>query len=79
MCDSKREDLFFHEAGAVCGHLTERRYVSSAERLNGAKLLFRSPVPRLSLENQIYCAATAHFIYALLIVVYAEHLLLHNP
>lgn len=79
MCDSERGDLFFHEAGAVVGHLTERRYVSSVERLTSAELLFRSPMRRLSLEPQIYCAAPLNFIYAFLIVVYTEYLLLHIP
>lgn len=76
MCDSERGDLFFHEAGAVVGHLTERRYVSSVERLTRAELLFRSPVRRLSLEPQIFCPAPLNFIYASLFVVFAEHLLL---
>lgn len=75
-CVTAREGIyFFHEAGAVAGHLPERRYVSSVARLSCSL----GPRCVCSLEPQIYCAALLNFIYALLFVVHTEHLLLHIP
>lgn len=72
-CVTAREGIyFFREAGAVVGHLTDKRYVSSVEHLPSAELLCRSLVRYLSSGPQMFCAAPLNFIYVFLIVVYEK-------
>ena len=58
----ERGFIFFHEAGAVVGHLTETEICILCR---ASELYFGSPV------HQVQCAAPLNFIYALLIVIYA--------
>lgn len=76
MCDSERGDLFFHEVGAVVGHLTERRCVSSLEQSCSLDRWCVSSVWSLKFTVP---SLLVSFILFLVVVVYAQYLLLHVP